>query len=535
MTVTVLPPAACVPPAPDLVSWWPAEGTTADRADGNDGAPLNGVSAAKGRVGNAFLFDGVDDVVEVPDRANQTPAGGLTVEAWVLPRALTGARTILSKAGNAGADASWSLMVQETPTAGLELCVYADGTAATARCARTTTLPLTVGTWRHVAATFDAASQTLQIYVDGSAVATTLTAANPVIQVFDGAAPLRIGASVNALGQPAAAWSGLIDEAALYARALTADELRAIVEAGATGRCVTTYSRADAGPDQAVSRGTTVTLDGTASKAFDGAPLTFAWTLTSVPPGSNATLTNPAASQPTFVADLAGTYTAQLVVTNAGRASAPDKVTLSAANRPPSIYPIPPPSAVPGEPFVFDVDATDPDGDPLTSRSSRPRRAWSSTRSRASSPGRQPRHSSARRPSSSAWSTPGGLAAEQAFIVHVSLEPPPTLESILVTPATPRSSPARPRHSSPPASSPTARARSSRPGHLAEQHPVVASIDTTGRRRRRRRGRDDPATKGGISGVATLTVGAACPTARRRRSPDHLAGGRRQRHRARCR
>ena len=32
---------------------------------------------------------------------------------------------------------------------------------------------------------------------------------------------------------------------------------------------------------------------------------------------------------------------------------------------------------------------------------------------------------------------PGGLAAEQAFVVQVSLEPPPTLESILVTPATP--------------------------------------------------------------------------------------------------
>ena len=70
-----------------------------------------------------------------------------------------------------------------------------------------------------------------------------------------------------------------------------------------------------------------MTLDGTGSKAFDGAPLDVRVDADRGPAGSNATLSNPAASQPTFVADLAGTYDAQLVVINAGRASAPDKVT----------------------------------------------------------------------------------------------------------------------------------------------------------------------------------------------------------------
>ena len=241
----------CVPPAPDLVSWWPAEGTTADRADGNDGTPLNGVGAAEGRVGNAFLFDGVDDVVEVPDRANQTPGGGLTVEAWVLPRALTGAQTILSKAGNAGADASWSLVFQEAPTPGLELCVYADGTATTARCARTTSPAARhgqVAARRRDVRRHDAGAARLLGRLGGRH---DPDGRQPRLAHLRRLAPLRIGASVNALGQPAAAWNGLIDEAALYARALTADEVRAIVEAGATGRCVTTYSRADAGSDQA--------------------------------------------------------------------------------------------------------------------------------------------------------------------------------------------------------------------------------------------------------------------------------------------
>lgn len=47
------------------------------------------------------------------------------------------------------------------------------------------------------------------------------------------------------------------------------------------------------------------------------APFTYEWTLAGVPPGSRAALNNPAASAPSFVADVAGTYAVQLVVTDA--------------------------------------------------------------------------------------------------------------------------------------------------------------------------------------------------------------------------
>ena len=73
---------------------------------------------------------------------------------------------------------------------------------------------------------------------------------------------------------------------------------------------------ANAGPDQAVLAGDTVTLDGSGSADVDGDPLTFDWTITSAPPGSTALLGDAAAVMPTFVADLAGTYDVQLVVTD---------------------------------------------------------------------------------------------------------------------------------------------------------------------------------------------------------------------------
>ncbi len=60
---------------------------------------------------------------------------------------------------------------------------------------------------------------------------------------------------------------------------------------------------ADAGPDQTVLVGDTVTLDGSRSSDVDRDPLTFSWSLTR-PAGSGATLSDPTAVNPTFVADL---------------------------------------------------------------------------------------------------------------------------------------------------------------------------------------------------------------------------------------
>jgi hypothetical protein len=87
---------------------------------------------------------------------------------------------------------------------------------------------------------------------------------------------------------------------------------------------------ADAGPDQAVLVGDTVTLDGSGSSDVDGDSLTFDWALISVPAGSGATLSDSTAVMPTFVADVAGTYTAQLIVNDGMVDSAPDTVAIIA-------------------------------------------------------------------------------------------------------------------------------------------------------------------------------------------------------------
>jgi hypothetical protein len=72
-----------------------------------------------------------------------------------------------------------------------------------------------------------------------------------------------------------------------------------------------------------------VNLNGGGSTDPDGDTLTFGWSLTTLPAGSSATLTGPASETPSFVADVAGTYVATLVV-NDGTLSDNDSVTIIA-------------------------------------------------------------------------------------------------------------------------------------------------------------------------------------------------------------
>ena len=88
---------------------------------------------------------------------------------------------------------------------------------------------------------------------------------------------------------------------------------------------------ADAGVNQNVTIGSTVTLDGSASSDADGDSLTWSWTLTSMPSGSSATLSASSAVKPSFIADLDGAYVFSLVVNDGMASSVADSVTITAA------------------------------------------------------------------------------------------------------------------------------------------------------------------------------------------------------------
>ncbi len=90
---------------------------------------------------------------------------------------------------------------------------------------------------------------------------------------------------------------------------------------------------ADAGLDQSVHPGDLVTLDGFGSSDVEGDQLTYSWAFTSVPSGSTATLDDPTLFNPTFTADVQGTYVLSLVVDDGIiEDCTPDTVTISTVN-----------------------------------------------------------------------------------------------------------------------------------------------------------------------------------------------------------
>jgi hypothetical protein len=127
---------------------------------------------------------------------------------------------------------------------------------------------------------------------------------------------------------------------------------------------------ANAGPDQAVNVGQTAILNGSGSTDPNGDPLTYAWSFVSRPAGSVAALSNVAAVQPTFVADVAGSYTVQLIVNDGQVNSPPDTVVVTAApaqNLPPVANAGPDQAVNVGQTATLNGSgSTDPNGDPLT-------------------------------------------------------------------------------------------------------------------------------------------------------------------------
>lgn len=128
---------------------------------------------------------------------------------------------------------------------------------------------------------------------------------------------------------------------------------------------------ANAGTDQNSVVGQKVALDGNGSVDSDNDPLTFKWALITTPTGSAVQLVDSLAAVIEFTPDVAGDYIAQLIVNDGALDSDPDTALIKVAvvppqNHAPEIRSTPVTTATVGQPYSYDVDATDEDGDVLS-------------------------------------------------------------------------------------------------------------------------------------------------------------------------
>lgn len=223
----------CVPPPSGLVSWWQAEGNANDTVDGNSGVLLNGATFAPGRVGQAFSFDGTNSYARISDNPNLHFTNALTIEAWIYPTSLGAYHNIVSKWGvQDPLQTSYTTVVG--PDGRISLSVCASGDQSVTPVVNTvSTNSVLPNQWTHFAATYDGSA--LRMYLNG--VCEDQVAYNQGI--FPGTEALAIGAAgAYAGGQVLSPFAGLIDEPAVYNRALSGAEIQGIYNAGSAGKCV---------------------------------------------------------------------------------------------------------------------------------------------------------------------------------------------------------------------------------------------------------------------------------------------------------
>jgi len=225
-------PGATVAPS-GVVGWWGGDGDARDISGNFNGGTLqNGAAIAIGEVGQAFSFGGDAPYVEIPDAPSNSVSGEITIEAWIKPGFIVTTQAILSKYDSGGSQLSYFFGMQGDE---LELAVYGTGDGSLRRLLDTTNSNIPTGTFTHVAATFNPTGQVMKIYVNGvEAPATVLPVSNTVPSIFDGTAPVRIGAVAGNSG--ILPFNGTIDEATLYNRALTQAEVASIFNAGLAGK-----------------------------------------------------------------------------------------------------------------------------------------------------------------------------------------------------------------------------------------------------------------------------------------------------------
>lgn len=251
------PPACTTPPA-GMTAWWRADGSATDVVGGNDGTLVDGVtftpipcatSVTKGgMVGQAFSFDGTTGYVLIPSSAALQPPDAISIDAWVYPTKFNGpgsfgGRVIISKYNTfvpAARGVSWELMVRES---GRVLWSVVDDAQPNSYFNAITDVPLTLGAWSHVAATFDTATQEIAVYINGQKVPTSCepgTECGPVTKLLQSPSDVMIGAATyNSLPGIGGFWSGRIDEVEVFNRALSSTEIQAVFNARSAGKCRT--------------------------------------------------------------------------------------------------------------------------------------------------------------------------------------------------------------------------------------------------------------------------------------------------------
>ena len=215
----------------ELVAHWPLDGNAQDllgNHNGSESGVIFGAEGATNHTGTAAEFNGSSSTITVPFDSAMNPKS-FTLSMWVNADSTSGfASPVTSR--------------DDTPTSVHGYLVYNDsrgnwnfwtGTGGPSGAwNQMSGGKVEIGSWTHIAVSFDDNSQTKKLYVNGS-----LAGSNSAPNLYDPNGPqsenLHIGSGADS-GR-AFFFDGLIDDVALWDHALTSVEIKDLMTNGVPG------------------------------------------------------------------------------------------------------------------------------------------------------------------------------------------------------------------------------------------------------------------------------------------------------------
>ncbi len=228
--------AACVPPPAGMFSWWRGEGNGLDNEGIYHGTVMGGGGFAPAKVGRGFVFSGSgDDYLNLPPNLFPMPTSGtannpFSFELWFKT---SSGGVILGQQDQRPFD---------PPLAGNVPAIYV-GTNGHLYALMfwgvdeplESSVNVADGAFHHVAVTYDGSTEV--VFLDGAPIGSRSLTQEAYAGIYF--YQLGTGWTDGWPATPGGWWpfTGTVDEAAFYLRALTAIEVMSLFQAGTAGKC----------------------------------------------------------------------------------------------------------------------------------------------------------------------------------------------------------------------------------------------------------------------------------------------------------
>lgn len=235
------PGPKCVPSPADLTHWWPGNGSGADAVGGGSATLHGDATFGPGRIGQAFALDGAGDFVSVPDDPTlDLGTGDFTLALWVNFDDTEDEQILVEKWVQRSFEpeivTGWTFETLPDNRVGFAVGYPTEGGFAVV----SRRLDIPIGTWIHFAVR--RRGDRFQIFMNGKVIRSRTAPEGPVLDL-DSPSSLKFGHRGDPDDTPGSIshqrlfLDGRVDDVKfIVGRALSQSEIRAMVEAGTSGK-----------------------------------------------------------------------------------------------------------------------------------------------------------------------------------------------------------------------------------------------------------------------------------------------------------